>query len=769
MACLRGTHEIFNLDEHTATIGRTSASCTIVLPSRSISKRHASIDLAHDGHSALITDLGSLNGTYVNGHRIQQHLLEDGDTVRFGFDKSSYRFETGKHFDREHGRERDDTDDLNQRWRNQLRASRSTIAAGVVKEKSPQPFARSPYPRPHSQFHKGRTRPSHLVQSQSQQPMPVFEVREPPAPLDTEHEAALARSASQRSALQQQQANLPISHGPGLFNGMNDVHQHAPSPNRRHEVGFSATDMSRERRLEDLIARNREKEIEIAMMRTENRVIKDMEIQRLRQELANETKSVQNKEVNEEENDSHHSKLFEALGKKIDNVAEKLDNAIETYADAGEGEEHESADEDFSDDDDEVSAEELNRSMLKHSRSQSPKRLSRTSSANPNDLSRMVSSAKLRSGDGHSSKYSLSKSAVKAEHNSLLELQKSHSMVSKSVEEDGKANNPMHQRIPRLPSLKNLGGNAPRATTRPLSARGHNEEETIDEAPQGTRRRRMSMISHENMSRFHHRKPLTRTRSRSVLDLAPIDIPKEIEEKYERRRASLVSQTDVDLALSHSLGRRASILSQGLVSEIDELPTSNVPSSPRSVKAILSKSSIASGVSRVEAIKSNSTNGTEANVDNEVEDLSTDIDHNDRPMSRQTSGEGYDDPYGMAASSVSGDEHIVGSGLEETVSATVQQTNAPATLDDIMPALKETLLQEGVDTDWDGDEEFEEKVLEKLHIAMARSVWLQKGLRYIADCIDKQTCEEKDLKNFFDVDRQQCLNVHNTTEHSLPV
>ncbi len=48
----------------------------------SVSRQHAKIDV-RDGH-ATVFDLGSANGTFVNGERIQQAKLKPGDEVRFG-------------------------------------------------------------------------------------------------------------------------------------------------------------------------------------------------------------------------------------------------------------------------------------------------------------------------------------------------------------------------------------------------------------------------------------------------------------------------------------------------------------------------------------------------------------------------------------------------------------------------------------------------------------------------------------------------------------
>ena len=61
-------------------IGREK-SCDITIPSDEISRSHARIIARPD--SILIEDLGSANGTYVNGHPIEKAVLKLGDDIRF--------------------------------------------------------------------------------------------------------------------------------------------------------------------------------------------------------------------------------------------------------------------------------------------------------------------------------------------------------------------------------------------------------------------------------------------------------------------------------------------------------------------------------------------------------------------------------------------------------------------------------------------------------------------------------------------------------------
>ena len=49
---------------------------------RVVSKEHCHIDLGDEGY--VLKDLGSLNGTYVNGERVKLHRLEPGDEITIG-------------------------------------------------------------------------------------------------------------------------------------------------------------------------------------------------------------------------------------------------------------------------------------------------------------------------------------------------------------------------------------------------------------------------------------------------------------------------------------------------------------------------------------------------------------------------------------------------------------------------------------------------------------------------------------------------------------
>lgn len=82
--CLRHleTQQEFPLDRPETLIGR-SGSCHIVLDDPLVSRRHAKITLLDN--EVVIEDLGSINGLYVNGSRVDQpRCLNDGDRVLLG-------------------------------------------------------------------------------------------------------------------------------------------------------------------------------------------------------------------------------------------------------------------------------------------------------------------------------------------------------------------------------------------------------------------------------------------------------------------------------------------------------------------------------------------------------------------------------------------------------------------------------------------------------------------------------------------------------------
>jgi len=63
------------------TLGRNS-DCTVKLADPRSSRRHAEIRSTGDGF--LLTDLGSMNGTTVNGVTVREQVLHDGDEITVG-------------------------------------------------------------------------------------------------------------------------------------------------------------------------------------------------------------------------------------------------------------------------------------------------------------------------------------------------------------------------------------------------------------------------------------------------------------------------------------------------------------------------------------------------------------------------------------------------------------------------------------------------------------------------------------------------------------
>ncbi|QBI19981.1 DUF2662 domain-containing protein [Egibacter rhizosphaerae] len=75
-----------------SVIGRL-AECDVTIEDPSVSRRHARID--HDGASWRIQDLGSTNGLSVNGQRIGDGPLQDGDEVKLGSVRLRFRAAAG--------------------------------------------------------------------------------------------------------------------------------------------------------------------------------------------------------------------------------------------------------------------------------------------------------------------------------------------------------------------------------------------------------------------------------------------------------------------------------------------------------------------------------------------------------------------------------------------------------------------------------------------------------------------------------------------------
>ena len=76
------------MGERVVSIGRLR-DCDVTLDDVKVSRRHAEVHPDGDGY--LVMDLGSTNGTTVNGFVIHRHRLVDGDLIGVG--GATLRFE----------------------------------------------------------------------------------------------------------------------------------------------------------------------------------------------------------------------------------------------------------------------------------------------------------------------------------------------------------------------------------------------------------------------------------------------------------------------------------------------------------------------------------------------------------------------------------------------------------------------------------------------------------------------------------------------------
>ncbi len=89
------------LNEAEISVGRTLNN-SFVIEHPSVSKRHAKLTARDDEYT--LYDLGSSNGTFVNGKRVKVSKLADGCAVRFGRAQFVYRAQTIQAGDRERSR-----------------------------------------------------------------------------------------------------------------------------------------------------------------------------------------------------------------------------------------------------------------------------------------------------------------------------------------------------------------------------------------------------------------------------------------------------------------------------------------------------------------------------------------------------------------------------------------------------------------------------------------------------------------------------------------
>lgn len=87
-----GPNTRYPLDEGSNVVGR-SHEAKVKLPDTGVSRRH--VDITVNGDVAIAHDLGSTNGSIVNGQRIAAQQLRDGDVIRIGHSVLVYRVDGG--------------------------------------------------------------------------------------------------------------------------------------------------------------------------------------------------------------------------------------------------------------------------------------------------------------------------------------------------------------------------------------------------------------------------------------------------------------------------------------------------------------------------------------------------------------------------------------------------------------------------------------------------------------------------------------------------
>jgi hypothetical protein len=83
-----GSNRSFELHAGTTVIGRGQDS-DFRLPDTGVSRRH--VEISWNGQQATLSDLGSTNGTTVNGNPVQTWQLNDGDVIRIGHSTLVFR------------------------------------------------------------------------------------------------------------------------------------------------------------------------------------------------------------------------------------------------------------------------------------------------------------------------------------------------------------------------------------------------------------------------------------------------------------------------------------------------------------------------------------------------------------------------------------------------------------------------------------------------------------------------------------------------------
>jgi len=88
-----GTQRAVELKVGRNTVGR-GTGCDLQLIDQGVSRRHLDVRVAQG--RAVADDLGSTNGTTVNGHRVQSQQLQHGDVIRVGHSRLVYQQEANR-------------------------------------------------------------------------------------------------------------------------------------------------------------------------------------------------------------------------------------------------------------------------------------------------------------------------------------------------------------------------------------------------------------------------------------------------------------------------------------------------------------------------------------------------------------------------------------------------------------------------------------------------------------------------------------------------
>lgn len=105
LTIVKGPHvgETFELDQPVLTLGRDPAN-GVFLNDMTVSRKHAKMNLENVASGlATIEDMGSLNGTWVDGAIVSKARIKDGSTIQVGTFRMVFhtnartqRFDTGE-------------------------------------------------------------------------------------------------------------------------------------------------------------------------------------------------------------------------------------------------------------------------------------------------------------------------------------------------------------------------------------------------------------------------------------------------------------------------------------------------------------------------------------------------------------------------------------------------------------------------------------------------------------------------------------------------